>query len=275
MPDKDGKTNAPAIDGEPAEAGNEGGSEQRTPAPPVPAPADPVGDAKRKLEQAKNALADAEDKAKRDGEIDKAIAQYRGDQLRIEAEQEGAKAQLREGFEELNPTEPEKALVKRVRDGLKNEQTALANSIATQGGDLKDKREALEAVKKELAEAKGTFESLKVLGTGVQAKLRNADTLRKEAFDAIARKKRPLAYYLLEYRLRRTIDSAPNPIEVAAFIAAIDLASKTLGEKNAAQRDLEADIKEREGRLADDEKKLAELQKNFEAAIRDNLGTRA
>jgi DNA repair exonuclease SbcCD ATPase subunit len=275
MPDKDGKTNAPVTAYEPAEEGDDGGKEQCPLAPPEPAPADPVGDAKRKLEQARNALADAEDTAKRDGEIEKAIAQYRGEQLRLEAEEEGAKAQLREGFEELKPTDREKAVVKQVWDGLKAEEKALKNSVATQGGELKEKREALEAVKKELADAKGDFESLKVLGKGVQAKLRDADTLRKEAFDAIARQKRPLAYYLLEYQLGKTIDGPPNPIEMADYIAAINLASKTSGEKSAAQRDLEANIKERETKLADDEKKLADLQKSFEATIRGKLGALA
>jgi chromosome segregation ATPase len=275
MPEKDGKTTAPATVEEPAEDGNAAGNEQSNPTPPEPAPADPVGDAKRQLERAKNALADAEDKAKRDGEIAKAIAQYRSEQLRLEAEEEAAKAQLREGLEELKPTEPEKALVKQIWDELTAEKKTLADSIATQGGELKKKRDALDTLKKNLAAAGDTFESLKVLGRGVQAKHGAADTLRKEAFGAIDKQKRHLAYYLLEYRLNKTIDGPPTPIEVADYTDAINGASKKFGELNAAQRDLDADIKEREKKLADDDKKLADLQKNFEATIRDKLAARA
>jgi len=275
MPDKDGKTNAPATAYEPAEEGDGGSKEQCAPAPPEPAPADPVAEAKRKLEQAKNALTDAEDKAKRDGEIEKAITQYRGEQLRLEAEEEAAKAQLREGFEELKPTDPEKAWVKQVRDNLKAEKQALEDSVATQSGELKQKRVDLDRLKTDLAKIRGELELLKALGKAVQVKHRAAETLRNEAFDAIDRQKRHLAYYLLEYRLEKTISGEPIPIELAKFIDDIHLASNKFGTLNAAQRDLEADIKEREKKLADDEKKLADLQKNFEATIRDKLATRA
>lgn len=275
MPEKEVKTTTSETVDDPSKDVDQGETDQTEPKYLDPAPADPIGDAKRKLEEAKNALADAEDSAKRGGEIEKAIAQYRSEQLRLEADEEAAKAQLREGLEDLKPSEPEKALVRQVWDDFKAERKALADSIATQEGQLKDKRDALAAVKKQLAAAKDGFEALKALGKGVQAKHRDSDALRKEAFDAIARQKRHLAYYLLEYRLEKTINGPPNPIELAEFVEGINLASKSVGELNAENRSLEADIKERETRLAADEKKLADLKKNFDASIRDTLAARA
>lgn len=234
-------------------------------------PPDPVDEAKRLLEQAKNALADAEAKAKRDGEIDKAIAQYRGEQLHLEADEEAMKAKLQEGFEELKPSDQEKASVKKIRDGLQADQNALAAAIALQRKELEAKRGNLAATKKDLEAARDRFEGLKSLGKGVQAKHRAAEGMRKEAFEAIAKKKRRLAYYLLKHGLDTTIEGEPIPIEVDAYVEAIKQASAAYGEQNAKHRGLEAEVQEREKKLADDEKRLADLQRNFEATIRETL----
>jgi hypothetical protein len=235
---------------------------------------DPVLEAQRELERATNRLADAKDKVKRDDEIAKAIEKYRAVQLQLEAAESGLKAQRREGLEELAPTEEEKQAVEAARDEVKDEIDDLRDSIARRRERLEDDREALARGKAELAETKDEFEALKNLGKGVQDKHRTAETLRDEAFEAIPKRRR-LAYYLLEHRLGRTVDGEPKPVEMARFDREIRQKSAEYGSESRRLADFEAAIKRREKALADDEKRLAELRKNRDSAIRELLAPAA
>jgi predicted nucleic acid-binding Zn-ribbon protein len=235
---------------------------------------DPVRRAEVELERAANKLADAKDKAKRDDEIAKAIEQYRAVQLRLEADQTALGGQLDEGLKNLAPTEGEIDAVKDVREEVREEINDLRNLIQRRSRKLEMEREALARGKLKLAETKDDFEGLKNRGKGVQDKHRVAETLIKEAFDAIPRKRR-LAYYLLAHRLAPTISGEPNPIELADFIKEIHQKSSDYGQQSRRLADLEASIKRREKALTDYEKKLADLKKNREATIRERLAAQA
>jgi chromosome segregation ATPase len=235
---------------------------------------DPIQQAERALQEAQDKLADAKDQAKRDDEIAKAIAQYRGEQLHLEAEEGALKAQLTEGLEELNPTDAEKTTVGAVKDSADNEVTTLETSVETHRSALDALRSALETTAGEMADAKAKFDELKARGKNVQAKHRSADGLRKEAFDAIARGKRHLAYYLLNHQLQSKIKEPPPPIEVADYETEIRTQSANVGTLTTKHRDDEATIKAKEKELLADEKKLVDLRKNLGSAIRTDLTAR-
>jgi flagellar biosynthesis chaperone FliJ len=269
MPEEDGKTKpAAAVVAEPEDQ-NAAALVAEAVVPP-----DPVAEAKRKLEKAKNDLADAESAAKRDDEIAKAIAQYKSEQLQLEADEGGLKAQYHEAREELRPTDAERATVRAVKNAANDVVDTLDASVATQREALEQARATLAADTNDLAETKAAYEATKTLGKNVQAKHRIADGLRKDAFDAIARQKRHLAYYLLRHRLEPTIEDAPLPVEVEAYIAEIKRQSRKLGDLSASCRDQEAEIKDKEAKLAADEKALADLRKALDANIRTQLAAR-
>lgn len=235
---------------------------------------DPVRRAEREVIRANNRLADAKDKAKRDNEIEKAIEQYRAVQVHLEADQSALAEQQREGLENLAASDTEKADVRAVRAALREEIHDLEESIERRRKALEEDRGALARGQARLAEVKDEYEGLKTQGKGVQDKHRAAEALRKEAFDAIGRKRR-LAYYLLEYQLGRTIGRPPHPIEPADFIREIKQASDEYGRLSRRLANLEESIKQRAKELADDEKKLADLRKARDATTRERLSVLA
>ena len=239
-----------------------------------PPPEDPIQQAERELREAQGKLADAKDQAKRDDEITKAIAQYRGEQLLLEAEAGALQAQLTEGMEELKPTDAEKKAVDEVKDSAKKEENTLETSVTKQRKALEALRSALANTTTDLAKAKEKLEALKARGKNVQTKHRTAEGFRKEAFAAIAEGKRHLAYYLLSHRFQAALDEEPHPIEVADYETEIRRKSDRVGALATKLRTDEATIKEKEKKLTADEKKLADLRSNLEATIRSKLASR-
>lgn len=241
---------------------------------PCPQPEDPIQQAERELQEAQGKLADAKDQAKRDEEIAKAIAQYRGEQLLLEAEAGALQAQLAEGLEDLNPTEAEKTTVGSVKNSATDAVETLETAVTTQRQSLDTLRGALATTATELAEAKAEFDALKALGKNVQTKHRTADGLRKEAFDAIAQGKRHLAYYLLRHRLQTTINDEPVPIEVDDYSSQIRDQADNIRTLSTKHRTDEATIKAQAKQLTDLEKALDDRRKSLESTIRGKLATR-
>lgn len=278
MPDNGGKKNDKSSEegvGLTAEGGTSGDGTLdpgETPADELPASDDdPVQQAERELQKAKDKLSDAREKARRDDEIERALAQYEGQQVDLEADEAALIEHRREEREKLNPTPDEDAKVKKAVADLSRPIADLKASIEQQQAALKAKQADLADSKSKLEAVRAAYDRRKNWIKGIQDKHRAADALRKEAADARSRQKRLLALYVLDEALDPTIRREPNPIEFADYKAKINDESADYGTLNRAVADLEASIKEDEQKLAEDAKTLADLQKSFDAEIRAKL----
>ena len=231
----------------------------------------PVEQREQELRKAQDNLADAKDAAKRDEEMEKAVAQYAAAHKGLAEAQAELEAKRREEIDWLAATDAEKAVIETERDSAKEPIDKATAEVGKAKSELKQAKAKLDTAKLDRDKAQTAFEALKNQAKLVEARHRAAAAIAKDAADARCKGHKLLAYNLLEHDLGKEIGDEPQPIDAASYETAIRAASAALGRLNRTAANLESAIKADEKALAEAEKHLADLNKASETTLRAKL----
>lgn len=285
----------PTDAGPPAAATDENkGSRAAGPAPKTPdsnsaagdsdedLPGDKTDDLKKAVEAAKKALKEKEEalaRYKEQREADKAAAKLVDDYA---AEEDALKLANRD-LEQYQLAETsfisrflDSATMTKIAEAAKTAQAkidALAAKIGGQEATATAKRKARDDARDKAAEARRNAEALQRPAASIRERLKAADAIRSEAKKASDDGKYALAYWLIMPggKLDQAIKGEPRILDHKDLRVQVKTTRKAQEDAEQALAQREAELKEAEDLLRDEQVRLVDLRRRFDATVQENV----
>lgn len=236
---------------------------------------DEIAAAEKALEAKKAALARAEERHKAEEATAQIVADYKKEIPALTAIEDGLKQTRLAEISFLGKFLDEATIgkIEAASAAPQREIDDLAATIEAGSQAAAGKKAELEAAKAKTADAKAKAEALKRPAASIRDRLKAADAIRAEAHKASDAGNYALAYWLIMAggRLDEKMKAEPRIIPASDLDAAVRQAAsdQAKAEQDAAR--LEGEIKALEAGLQADRAKLAALNANREARVRDSI----
>jgi hypothetical protein len=245
-------------------------------------PGDETDDLEEAVEAAKKALKEKEEELaryKEQREADKAAAKLVDDY----AAEEDALKLANHDFEQYQLAETsflsqflDSATMTKISEAAKTAQAeidALAAKIGGQEATAAAKRKARDAARDKAAEARRKAEALQRPAASIRDRLKAADAIRSEAKKASDDGKYALAYWLVmpDGKLDQAIKGEPRILDHDDLRKQVKTAHKAQEDAEQALAKREEELKKAEDVLRDEQVRLVELRRKFDATVLENV----